>query len=173
LGLAATGIVEWPVSKPTVFETLIWTGPLYPPGLLLARREAYEKVGLYDVSLKHCEDWDMCLRLSRNGRIEFVDEVLLQYRRHASNQSNDVSSSGKMVRQLYHKTFFAAENSAQQREILKCGWRAWQRFKIGEKWKAAVDSSGVRKISAIVKALVATPIHALRAVRGYPTRIWF
>jgi glycosyltransferase involved in cell wall biosynthesis len=162
-------IREWPLEAPTVFETLVWTGPLYPPGLLLARRAAYEKAGLFDVGLRHCEDWDMCLRLSRRGPLEFVNEVLLSYRRHQNNQSNDRRSSDEMVRKLHRKTFFSPENTPAQRDMLRAGWKAWQRYKVREKFRLArMGSARQRKVAAFYAA-VSLPVHALRYLRGYPT----
>jgi GT2 family glycosyltransferase len=165
LGFLDGQIREWPLAAPTVFETLVWTGPLYPPGLLLARRSAYEKAGLFDVGLLHCEDWDMCLRLSRQGRLEFVNEVLLSYRRHQSNQSNDRRGSSLMVRKLHRKTFFSPENTPAQRELLRAGWKAWQRYKVREKCRV-VRMGSVRERCSAVASL---PVHALRYMRGYPT----
>lgn len=169
LGCRDGTIQEWPVGEPTVFETLVWTGPLYPPGLLVARRTAYERSGMFDVRLRHCEDWDMCLRLSRQGPLEFVDRVLLSYRRHASNQSNNQNASAKMVRRLHHKTFFSPENSLEQQAMLRQGWKAWQWFKATEKWEAFQSSFRERMPVRAAHALAAIPIHIIRYLRGYPT----
>lgn len=169
LGYSDGEIREWPLEEPTVFETLVWTGPLYPPGLLLARRSAYEKTGLFDVGLWHCEDWDMCLRLSRLGRIEFVNEVLLFYRRHQSNQSNDRRSSSAMVRQLHRKTFFSPENTSEQRAMLRLGWKAWQLYKVREKCRVVRMGSVRDRCLSAIFAAASLPVHALRYLRGYPT----
>jgi glycosyltransferase involved in cell wall biosynthesis len=169
LGYRDGAIREWPLGDPTVFETLVWTGPLYPPGLLLARRAVYEKVGLFDVALLHCEDWDMCLRLSRQGQIEFVNEVLLSYRRHSCNQSNDRSGSRTMVRRLHRKTFFSAENSPAQRAMLRAGWKAWQRYKVREKWRNVLSAPLQKRPAAMVYLAASLPVYGLRYLRGYPT----
>ena len=169
LGYREGAIREWPLDEPTVFDTLVWTGPLYPPGLLLARREAYERVGLFDVRLRHCEDWDMCLRLSRVGALEFVNKVLLSYRRHACNQSNDQRGSALMVRQLHHKTFFSTENTPAQQEILRAGWKAWQWYKIKEKWRSARNGKIKDLPRTAFEALGGFPLYMLRYFRGYPT----
>lgn len=169
LGYHDGEIREWPLGAPTVFETLVWTGPLYPPGLLLARREAYERAGLFDVRLKHCEDWDMCIRLSRLGRLEFVDRVLLSYRRHAFNQSNDHRSSGAMARRLHHKTFFSEENTPAQKAMLRAGWKAWQWYRAKEKWLSARER-GINELPwALFQALAGVPVHLVRYLRGSPT----
>lgn len=169
LGYRDGAIRVWPLDEPTVFETLVWTGPLYPPGLLLARREAYEQVGLFDVGLKHCEDWDMCLRLSRLGVIDFIDRVLLHYRRHASNQSNNQKASSAMVRRLHVKTFFSRQNTIAQRAMLRSGWKAWQWYKVKEKWRTVRTGALKDKPGAVLRAAVGVPVHFLRYVRGHPT----
>jgi glycosyltransferase involved in cell wall biosynthesis len=169
LGYRDGAIREWPLGEPTVFETLVWTGPLYPPGLLLARRAVYEKVGLFDVGLAHCEDWDMCLRLSRQGKIEFVNEVLLSYRRHSCNQSNDRKGSGAMVRKLQRKTFFSAENTPAQSAMLRAGWKAWQWYKVREKWRSALLSPVKERPAAVFRATASLAVYGMRYLRGYPT----
>lgn len=170
LGLRGGRIVEWPIEEPTVFQTLAWTGPLHPPGLLLARREAYERAGLYDPGLNLCEDWDMCLRLSRLGHIEFINEVLLQYRRHDANLSRNFRENRRVVRRLHAKTYFSTQNNAEQRQWLTQGWKAWQIFKIKEKWHSVRFGTGAapRKATARVRALMEITAHALRYLRGYP-----
>jgi glycosyltransferase involved in cell wall biosynthesis len=170
LGYRDGAIQEWSLDDPTIFDTLVWTGPMYPPGLLLARRTVYEKVGLFDLGLLHCEDWDMCLRLSRQGRIEFVNEVLLSYRRHHRNQSNDQRGSGVMVRKLHWKTFFSPENTAAQRVMLRAGWKAWQMYKAKEKWRLARSAPIKERPAAMLSAMASLPVYAMRYLRGYPTR---
>ena len=169
LGYQNGKIREWPLDEPTVFETLVWTGPLYPPGLLLAKRDAYERAGLFDVRLAHCEDWDMCIRLSRLGRLEFVNKVLLAYRRHALNQSNNRSASASMARRLHHKTFFSADNTPAQQEMLRAGWKAWQRYRLKEKFGYTRGAQMKDLPSAVFRAVAGLPVHLLRYLRGYPT----
>lgn len=170
LGLKQGRIVEWPVDEATVFQTLAWTGPLHPPGLLLARRDAYERAGLYDPELNLCEDWDMCLRLSRLGPIEFINEVLLQYRRHDGNLSLNSRENRKVVRRLHSKTYFSAQNNPEQRQLLKQGWKAWQVFKMREKWHSARfgTGGGPQKTASRARAILEIAAHALRYLRGYP-----
>lgn len=170
LGYYQGKIIVWPLSSPTVFETLVWTGPVYPPGLLVARREAYERVGLYDPRLRYCEDWDMCLRLSRIGPIEFVNEVLLHYRRHGANASMDIRSTRKSVRRLHYKTFFSPENSPEQREMLRAGWKAWQVFKLREKCKQAAAAGLKGSLWTVLRTAAELLIHLLRFARGHPTQ---
>ena len=169
LGYRNGEIVEWPLGEPTVFETLAWTGPLYPPGLLLARRATYLKAGLFDERMSLCEDWDMALRLSRLGPLEFLNEVILFYRRHSTNQSLRVRENRRVVRWLHRKTFFSAENSPEQRCYLISGWRAWQRFKMHEKWGAAWVGIRRGSVRETLVALRDSPVHVLRHLLGFPS----
>src|SRR2546429_177559 len=40
-----------------------------------------------DTSLKHCEDWDLWLRLSMDGGFVFVNEYVIRYRWHLGGKS--------------------------------------------------------------------------------------
>jgi hypothetical protein len=74
-----------------------------------------------------------------------------------------------MVRLLHHKTFFAAENTPEQQEMLRAGWKAWQWYKVKEKWRG-VKSGRMKELPlAVFKALAAMPVHLMRYLRGYPT----
>jgi hypothetical protein len=170
LGLRDGRIVEWPPDEPTVFHTLAWTGPLHPPGLLLARREAYESAGLYDPGFRLCEDWDMCLRLSRLGPIKFIDQVILRYRRHDANLSQNAKENRRVVRRLHAKTYFSKHNSPEQRQQLRQGWRAWQVFKIREKWDSVRLGTGTAEGTPLTRTIVLFEIiaHTIRYLRGYP-----
>ena len=49
----------------------------------LIRRDLFEEVGLFDTNFQGAaEDWDMFRRICKVTKIDFVDEVLIQYRRH-------------------------------------------------------------------------------------------
>lgn len=62
---------------------------------VLIRKDCYDKVGNYDVSLK-CEDLDMCLRVSKEYKIAYIDKPLAYYRIHGTNISG---SSWTMIRE--------------------------------------------------------------------------
>ncbi len=61
---------------------------LIPSAALFPRRAAVE-VGLFDEGLRYVEDLEFFLRLLRLGPLLMVEEVLLNYRVHESNMSND------------------------------------------------------------------------------------
>jgi glycosyltransferase involved in cell wall biosynthesis len=168
LGYRNGRIQEWPASEATVFETLVWTDSLFAPGLLVARRTAFEKAGIYDQGLQECEHWDMALRLSRLGPIEFLDQVLLYHRRCVVSGFAMRNSGSWGVRRLHRKIFSSRENTLQQQLILKEGWRAWQRFKIEEKWGKAVASCLRGAPLEGLNAGWQLPLHAMKYVCGSP-----
>lgn len=45
------------------------------------RRECFERIGLFDESLRRSEDKDLCLRLTRHYHIDFIEEPLVVLRR--------------------------------------------------------------------------------------------
>jgi glycosyltransferase involved in cell wall biosynthesis len=168
-GFDGRRIAPWDPQKPTMFETLVWVGRVYPPGVLLARREAYEQAGPWDPQYASVQDWDMCIRLSRIGPLRFVDRVILAYRRHDGNVSANLARNIRETRHIHFKTFFAPENDVRQQWIVRHGWRAWQAFKMRE--KAAAARGELRAGHVLRAALLAAHIgaHAFRYTRGYPT----
>lgn len=55
----------------------------------VARREALERIGLFDESLRSAEDCDLCLRLSFEATLVGIRQPLLLRRRHDGNLSGD------------------------------------------------------------------------------------
>lgn len=64
----------------------------------LIRRDALDRVGLFDTTLYGNEDWDMWIRLARHGSFVFVDEVLAQFRIHPTRFT--ASRGDRMARLL-------------------------------------------------------------------------
>lgn len=64
----------------------------FPPVGVVIRKQCIEEAGYFDEKLFALEDWDLWLRISTNGwEIEYVPQVLAQYRRHSNNMTLDVS----------------------------------------------------------------------------------
>lgn len=54
---------------------------------VMYRRDSLVTIGGFDAALRACEDYDVFLRLSRNGRIVEHDALVAEYRRHGNNMS--------------------------------------------------------------------------------------
>jgi glycosyltransferase involved in cell wall biosynthesis len=167
LGLEGHRLVKWPLDRPTSFEVLINGNVLFPPGLILARRRAYERAGRFDEHLSAAEDWDMLIRLSRYGDLAFANEVILHYRRHDDNLGAraGVAEQAWLVRCI---AFHSPENSAVQRDIARRGWRAYQIYMARSRMRASTDRLRGRDMQGAVGCALALPAHARRYIRGYP-----
>jgi glycosyltransferase involved in cell wall biosynthesis len=167
LGLQGRRLVRWPLDRPTSFDVLINGNVLFPPGLLLVRRRAYELAGPFDESLIGPEDWDMLIRLSRFGDLHFIDRVILQYRRHGANQGARpwIPEQAWLVRCI---AFHSPENSVEQREIARRGWRAYQLRMAAERLRSAWTALSRGNALDAIKQGARLPVYAWRYVRGYP-----
>ncbi len=56
---------------------------------VLARRDALLRAGLFAEELRRCEDYDLWLRLAREGRFVLLDDVLARYRVGPESLSGD------------------------------------------------------------------------------------
>lgn len=167
LGLEGRRLVRWPLERPTGFEVLINGNVLFPPGLLLARRRAYELAGPFDESLAGPEDWDMLIRLSRFGELDFVDEVILHYRRHGANQGA-LPTTPRQAWLVRCIAFHSPENTPPQREVARRGWRAYQLSMAAERLRLARQALAAREGTAAIRHALRLPVYACRYVRGYP-----
>ena len=60
-----------------LFPTLLWTSLIGTPAILV-RKKCFESVGMFKETLQCIEDWELVLRIAREWRIEFVDEILVE-----------------------------------------------------------------------------------------------
>jgi hypothetical protein len=76
------GIAEHPPATMSYEEK---SGYMYPQMLkrnligtptMLVRKECLDKVGMFNTVLRSLEDWELCLRISKEYRVYFIDEPL-------------------------------------------------------------------------------------------------
>lgn len=166
-GLEGRRLVRWPLDRPTTFDVLVNGNVLFPPGLLLVRREAYERAGRFDEVLTGAEDWDMLIRLSRQGHLSFVEQVILHYRLHGSN----LGAAPGIERQAWEvrcKGFHSPENDAVQRRAARRGWKAYQRHMIGVRWRETRSALRSGRPGEAADRLARIVVHLGRWLRGSP-----
>jgi hypothetical protein len=67
---------------------LLLAGNFVHPPTVLMRRNAFERVGYYDQTLRYSCDYDQTIRICRLGGFAYVDAPLLRYRRSETQMSN-------------------------------------------------------------------------------------
>ena len=171
IGLGENGTLqEWDRSKPTSFNTLLVKNTVFPPGVVLTRRVFFEKTGLFDPAMGLVEDWDMILRLSRYGSFAFVNQVVIQYRRHQGSislQSHDANI--RKVRAFQYKSFLSPENTPEQKVIARKTWRQLQLKAMRVKWETVRKRATAGNYLGAGAMLARIYVEIHRFLRGYPT----
>jgi glycosyltransferase involved in cell wall biosynthesis len=111
---------------------------------VLARRTALQRAGLFDASLRSCEDFDMWLRCLKTGsRIIYHREVLLRYRRRPDSLSADpIWMCSNAIRVLV-KMRDAVPMTDDERKVLEAAIVRFQGRKLFFEGKQAFNSSNI------------------------------
>ena len=109
----------------------------------LVRRECFEKVGLFDPSLKFSEDWEMWTRVAAHYHVATLEENLVLYRQHDSNLTKNYHIMMANFSKIIERAF---DNAAEKYQHLK--QRAYGRTKLSVAWRAfyAEDYASASKL---------------------------
>lgn len=75
---------------PDHYEAMLRTNTVGMPATALYRREVFEHVSGFDLSLAACEDYDLNLRIARQFPVHCHGQAVAEYRRHGSNMTRDL-----------------------------------------------------------------------------------
>jgi len=93
-------IIPTPVLKGKRRELLVRN---FIPGVgCMYRKAAIEQVGGFDPNV-NVEDWDLLLRLTKNGALKSIGEFVFEYRRHDSNITSDDEKMSALLRTMAEK----------------------------------------------------------------------
>jgi len=73
----------------------------------MVRRCCFETVGVFDTTLSHVGDWDMCLRIAARYSYGVIEEPLVYYRQY----SNSMSKNWQRVEECFYKVLDKAFQS--------------------------------------------------------------
>ena len=132
----------FPSDGPVTFESLV-TRKCNVFVSVTAKREAIEQSGLFDETLMPCEDYDLWLRLTADGRrIAYHRKVLVQYRRHKDSLSADpvwmAESNSKVIEKWQRdippvvKEWWLLEERREKNNAEAEYWRGRQAFARGD-----------------------------------------
>lgn len=92
---------EWPDDIPLegdIFRLLLWKNTIGTPAML-ARKKCLEQVGGFLENLHCLQDWELALRIAKNWRIGFVDDVLVEL--HKVENSISTNHGWHLVARCY------------------------------------------------------------------------
>ncbi len=165
---AATG------SWSDALATLSISNRIRPPAIAV-RRSAYETVGGYREDLHHAADWEMWVRLARNGPLWFENAVHAQYRVHseqdtsthlltAANITERVEALEMIVGDLPHERVKSAMRRGLLYSAAFAARTAWRLATSGEWSGAAAQTRAALRCG--LAGLIASPGLARRGVRA-------
>ena len=90
-------------------EMLRWQRPVILGGgsAVIVRRSVFDKVDGFDPNVSPVEDWEFYYRVSKNYKVGFVPEVLMNYRIHGGNNHLNIKRMEKAYFAAYDKVFAA------------------------------------------------------------------
>lgn len=100
--LGAPDLVWHDFNLAATFGSLLIRNQIATPTVVV-RREMLLQLGGFDNTLTHAEDYDLWLRIARNGRWTYLDSVEALVRRHGSNTSRDLQAHLDAERQILQR----------------------------------------------------------------------
>lgn len=135
------------------FESLV-TQRCIVQSYCIARRETFIRVGMYDESLRCSEDFDLWLRIvKQGGRISYHRRVLVRYRRRRGSHTSDPVWLHRHVLKVLDKAEQTMNLTRAERETLeqkRLHYRAMLRFFEGK--KAFFDGDAQAAIDGLAEA---------------------
>ncbi|HMS56599.1 MAG TPA: hypothetical protein PKA27_14490, partial [Fimbriimonadaceae bacterium] len=123
-------------SDPTDFATLSVRN-LIPIGGILIRREAKIQAGRFDQTFGYSHDWEMWLRLALQGPLNFVDEVVYDYRIHTASMSHQEDRFGRDDAAVWERFIKDHSLTIERRRDCLAGFQFAQKEQLRRKqWKA-------------------------------------
>jgi hypothetical protein len=102
------------------------------PASVLFRRDCLSEVNGFDEAFRHCEDYDLYLRIAQKFPVASHAEIVAEYRRHGQNASGNLRKmylAGHIVLDR-HKVRIASDATAlavlEQRRVTRRGYYARQ-----------------------------------------------
>ena len=148
------------------------------PSFAVIRREALERAGLYDETLRASEDYDLWLRVvASGGRLAYTRRVLARVRRRRGSHTSDPVWMCEHILRVYEKLEHARELNEAERAVLesqRARHRALLRLHEGKRAFLRRDVegalSGLAEANAYFKSLKLGVV--LKGLRVAPGLLW-
>jgi glycosyltransferase involved in cell wall biosynthesis len=161
LRLLLDGMEGWVAEELLLFRRNVILGG---GSAMVVSRAAFNATGGFDDRLPPTEDWDLWYRLARRHRVGFVPEVLVQYRCHGSNHSQNLKKRERGVLLIYEKAFQDPDPQLQRLRR-----RAYGNLHLGLAGFYFSAGQSLNTLRHLLRSLWLTPSNCLRLL-GYPFR---
>lgn len=138
------------------------------PGVLLLRRSVLEAAGGFDQATAPSDDYDLYIRLTRRGGLAVVNRVLLGYRLHGGNASDDKRSLHRSERAVRRKHLSSPENTPEQKRILRAGFQIREREIYGNRMGEARVGLAQGHWKDALRMFLYGQANLARSLRGRP-----
>jgi glycosyltransferase involved in cell wall biosynthesis len=145
-----------PPPPPADVARRIFRSNLIPGGgsNVAVRRDAFRRVGPFDVGLKSAEDWEMWIRLAKQGPPAWVPEPLIGYRLHSTNMSLDAQAILDAIASIERRHGIRAARGPLYRWIAASCLRTGQRAAALKYFAFAAARGQARGVAADVRAAI-------------------
>ena len=141
--------------EPYTWSSLVVSGTLWPSGVALHRREVVERVGRFDPEFRQLQDWELYIRMAKEGAFVPLERHVVWYRQHSSNATSRVKRVAFYTLMVRDRVWQASADEPDRRRELR---RIWRRLTL--RWTVGTLRQGAH-------ALRERRLHdALRAARG-------
>jgi glycosyltransferase involved in cell wall biosynthesis len=80
---------------PLPYDPAMWSmNPVAFPGVFISRR-AIDRVGNFDCSFCHCQDWNLWWRIAKEGPVAYTNRCIAAYREFEGNHTSTLLRAGK------------------------------------------------------------------------------
>jgi len=129
-------------------------------------------LGGFDPSLRRCEDYDVYLRLSHDGRVASHGELVADYRWHGGNMSANNAEMLAFVLSVHDRQLQNAELNPETFAAWKSGRKIWRKYYADGMLDALNGRPASELVSGLVSAMKASPSATLRrGARGLAHRV--
>lgn len=151
-GVLYTGGVSTKNGKVVDVDRPSWQGDIYPEIIAawelaphsshMIRREAFESVGGFDTDFPRCVDREMCIRLAREYRFDYLSDLLVERIIHSGNISHEPEQAN-VNKMIWEKYSDEIKQHPEVRRTLKAQWNQMQSTVArdrGDRWQTIQHS---------------------------------
>jgi glycosyltransferase involved in cell wall biosynthesis len=130
--VSADGSWIRPSGKPLVtenhYQSLLRSNFIEMTATCLFRREVFDRVGLFDPSLRASEDYEFYLRVARDSEIVCHSATIAEYRSHGNSMSRDGERMLNETMRVVHLQEKNLGSDPDSRQAYNQGIKSWRRL---------------------------------------------